>query len=138
MSSPKDFAFRIGRRARRLERNVQAKIAEAATVVLYGLAEGSPVDTGKLVSNWIVTGRSPSNNMIQAHVPGKNKSTETINRSVTMQKGRGKILSLKDGSVFHITNNVPYLAYQNTGFINAAVRDGQMVIGSSRIKALGD
>ena len=94
-----------------------------ATVLDETLIRGTPVDTGRARSNWIVTkgspfGSGPDKGGIFPYAPGmKLGITETANAAAAIAQGRKVIQSFNAAidKAIYITNNVIYIGVLDTG-----------------------
>lgn len=136
MANFKQFIANMNKRGRQLEEGVERIVKAAALEVDAAVVQGTPVDTGRARSNWIV--------QINAAAPGE-VSSGSFDRSGqgAISQGQGAIAGFKvrkDRSI-HITNNVPYIGQLNDGssaqapanFVQAAVAAGAAAVRSSRI-----
>lgn len=110
-----EFSAKMRQRALNLPKKVNTIKKAKATVALKSLCQDTPVDTGKAVSNHVVTIGSPFVGVIDPHVPGVKGSTADANRAAAREAGRPVIASAKPGETIHITNNVPYLKFNDVG-----------------------
>lgn len=80
------------------------------------IADHTPVDTTRAVSNWLVTISRPASGEAPPHVPGSvGGSGATAARSTTKARARGAISAYKGAKTAYITNNVPYIGVLEYG-----------------------
>ena len=107
---------------------------ETAIAVVKELAESTPVDTSKAISNWQVKINKEITTPIEAHVPGMQGSTRDQSVNVTVaaayaalaqkQSIVGRILTkffkTAPKREIHIGNVLPYISRLNEGYSNQA------------------
>ena len=77
------------------------EVKRAAVLRLFfRIVQYTPVDTGRARSNWFATGQSPSVKITTDNDKSGSKAEARI---------RQKIYALKDSSIMHLTNNLPYI-----------------------------
>ena len=104
-----DLANDIAKMRKQLDRKVSTRSTSVAKHAIEFLINNTPVDTSKLVSNWIITFGSPKRGIIPAHAVGKKGSTSAISGSIAKNLAFSKLENRKPGTRIYITNNVPYL-----------------------------
>lgn len=117
MATLGQFAKRIRRRGRNVERNVEVLVRKVALLADQTLVLATPVDTGRARSNWVVSLGSGTRENIEPYSPGEGLGAgESANASAAIAQGQSVIKSykLRDGSIF-ISNNVPYIGQLNAG-----------------------
>lgn len=144
--SEKDFAKRINQRAANIEPNVWRIMRYAALAIHREVILGTPVDTGKARSNWIIgVGRIPST-VINPHHPGKHLGIgERANAHTATFIGMETLhLALDKPNSIYIVNNVHYINKLNRGhssqagpaFVERAVMAGVMTLDQRTFKVL--
>jgi HK97 gp10 family phage protein len=88
---------------------------KVAIAVLTVLLEETPIDTGKLVSNWRVNLNSPLTDVIEAHTVGKAASEAAANIGQAGSAAAEVLAQKQSGQPIHITNYTPYVRYLNDG-----------------------
>lgn len=80
------------------------------------IADQTPVDTTRAVSNWQVTVGAPAGGEVAPHVPGSvGGSGAATARAITKSRGRAAVAGLKGGKPAFISNNVPYIGVLEYG-----------------------
>ena len=126
------FSRRLRLRAERFEANAQKMIQDAALTALEIMILGTPVDTARARSNWIVTNDAPAIGDIDPYYPypkgskgGGQGINERIDATAALAAGMAVIDSFRidvDVDLF-ITNNVRYLRYIPDGAISSLSRE---------------
>lgn len=115
------FSKRMRLQANRFPVTASRIVKDAARAGLEAMILGSPIDTSKLVSNWLVTRDGPSSEVIPPYSPGRKGSTGPISVAAALAFGRAEIEDFdvrRDIDLF-ITNNTPYLRYQQGSQLTA-------------------
>lgn len=114
----KDFSRRMMLRGRRLEENTSQLVRQVALVADQAIVLGTPVDTGRARSNWIVAINSASETIIEPYFPGEGGSTGARNAQAAIDQGEAVISRYQggEGVEIHITNNLPYIQRLNDGY----------------------
>lgn len=85
----------------------------AALEGAYKAIDLSPADTGRLISNWILTTNGPSTRYRSSYAVGiKGSSRSTVSGTAKSAAGSASE-RIKDRA--YITNNTPYLTYVENG-----------------------
>lgn len=110
-------------------------IKRAANAALEAVLFNSRIDTSKLVSNWIVTRDGPNQGVIDAHSPGKFGSTGPQSIATALAFGRAEIEQFRIGgdADLYLTNNTPYLRWNDTGQTALAQAAARAVIAGAKI-----
>lgn len=108
------YSSRMRLNAKRFGEKASERVRTAALAALETLVFTAPVDTSKLVSNFIVTLDGPNRGVIEARALGKNGSTADRSRSITFNEGFATIetFDINTHNDIFITNNTPYLRFQ--------------------------
>jgi hypothetical protein len=110
---------------------------ETARSMLVYLANATPVDTSRAVSNWRINFNSPKLTTIEAHFPGDKGSTKYRSIAETLANGEF-MLGLKPASAtIYITNNLDYIGDLNDGKSRQAMAgwvDISYLVGRNVIK----
>lgn len=121
-----------------------AIVKQTAQTVDENVVRGTPVDTGRARSNWVVTKNAPFGGVIPPYSPGtKLGISETGNAAGAIGQGSLVIATfrlLKDTTIY-ITNNIGYVRKLNdgsstqapAGFIEAAIQAGAALIRGKRV-----
>lgn len=128
--------------AEEIETNAARIMREAAGSVHEVVVERTPVDTGRAISNWIISIGSRAGHTRTPLVPGRKGSTAFENRAWAVDRGRRK-LSLFDDPMRRIviSNNLDYIQKLNSGssrqapagFVEAGVVAGVTSIRGARL-----
>ena len=105
---------------------------------------GTPVDTGRARSNWIVQVGSAPSGVIEAYAEGSRLGRdESSNAAAALAQGEAAIANYVGGrgQAIHITNNVPYIGRLNEGysaqapeyFVETAVMEAVRVVTRGRL-----
>ena len=118
MPSLNEFTRRIRARANTLGDNLTKTVRRVAITADAALVLGTPVDTGRARSNWIVALGAPASQVIEPYSPGKAGSTEGANTQAALDQGESVITDYVAGQdmEIHITNNLPYIQRLNDGY----------------------
>ncbi len=141
MPSLSEFSKRIIVRGRRVREEAEAITRKVALAADQAVVSGTPVDTGRARSNWIVALGEPSSTVIEAYVPGEGGNTAASNTQAALDQGARVIRSYRTGQEIHITNNLPYIQRLNEGysaqapanFVEQAVLEAARVVRFGRI-----
>lgn len=143
MPSLSEFSRRITIRARRVEQGADALVRKVAMAADQAVVMGTPVDTGRARSNWIVSLGVPATGIIDAYAPGESRSTEAANTQAALDHGEAVISRYTggEGTSIHITNNLPYIQRLNDGysaqapanFVEQGVQEAVQVLAFGRI-----
>lgn len=127
-----------------LEANRVAR--KVALAVDQTLVMGTPVDTGRARSSWIVALGEASDAVVEPYAPlppgtDPGKFSETANAQAAMDQGQQAIGQKKPEQPVHITNNVEYIRPLNEGhsaqapamFVEAAIAEGVAAVKNERI-----
>jgi len=94
-----DFSLDVANFAKAFEDGAEKAIRGTVIQLSASFVDSSPVDTGRFRANWFLTGQQQSAQVTASTDPSGAKTKQTM---------EGKALSIKDWSVFTITNNLPY------------------------------
>lgn len=98
------------------EENIDARIKSACLVGIRYLAEQTPVDTSKTLSNWRVVLDQSNEDIIPAHKQGQAGSTRWQSINITVANAKKILKSRKKGQRIFIVNNMPNLLRLNNGW----------------------
>jgi len=140
------FARRMLLRANNVPREVSKVVRKVALAADQALVLGTPVDTGRARSNWIVSLGSEVTTPIEPYAPlapgtDPGKLSETANAQAALAQGREAVANHQAEQAIHITNNVDYIQPLNEGsssqapamFVEAAVQQGIDAVAGARI-----
>ena len=94
----KSFGQQIEEQAKELMKLRERQIRGAAVACFGHIITSSPVDTGRFRSNWFCSGAEGSNEVTKV----------VISAGSVLEAMTSKVVSLKDWSIFILTNNLPY------------------------------
>lgn len=135
------FSRIIRLRGSRIQENTDRLVRKVALAADQAAVSGTPVDTGRAKSNWLVQVGSANTSEVEAYVPGIGRSTASQNEDAALAQGRAEIAKYKNGQEIHITNNLPYIGELNDGssaqapknFVETAVIEAANAVKNSRI-----
>ena len=142
MATLKQFAGRMRRHGKRVEREAADLKSEVALVVDQNLVLSTPVDEGTARSNWVVSIGSPSLKTIQAYSPGNDLGIgEGANANAAIQQAQAALSSNVLNADIFISNNLPYIMKLNDGYsaqapagmIERAIQSGLRLIEKRRL-----
>ena len=94
----KTFAQQIEEETKKLMKLRERQIRGAAIACFGKIITSSPVDTGRFRSNWFCSGSE-----------GSDETTNSVSSSGSVvEKMTSKVVSIKDWTMFILTNNLPY------------------------------
>ena len=108
MSSLEGFSRRMDVLGTRIVQNAASLVRKTALEAHRAVAIGTPVDTGRARSNWLVSLGSPATHTV-------------LSSSIQAAFGQaqGAVAGYKQGDI-HITNNLPYIGRLNDGYSKQA------------------
>jgi hypothetical protein len=116
MPTLRDLARSAREKAFRLKANADILTKNVAYSIHVVLAQATPIDTGRAVSNWRVSlGDAKSDFLDEAYFPGSKRSTANRNIDAAILQGKVAIAAYQFGLPIHIYNNVPYIGDLNRG-----------------------
>lgn len=102
--------------AKGVQEGMDAAVKSVVEAGLDVIADQTPVDTTRAVSNWQVTVGGPANGEVSPHVPGSvGGSGASAARSITKGRGKAAMAAYKGAKAAYITNNVPYISVLEYG-----------------------
>ena len=138
----RQLSRRLEIRSGQLITGVQVKVRRAAIKTDQTVVVGTPVDTGRAKSNWLVSLGTPVFEENEAFTPGEKGSTQFANEQAAIAQGIGVIgqWSIFRGSIF-ITNSLPYIqsleegssAQSPAGMVKRAVQAGSLAFKAGRV-----
>jgi hypothetical protein len=112
-----DFSRRIRRRGRQIEANANLIKRKVALIADRELVLGTPVDTGRARSNWLVSLQSPISDAREPYFPGSRLGRgERANAQAAIDQAMSKIGVAAPGQTIFIANNVKYIGLLNEGW----------------------
>lgn len=116
------FSRNMRRRANEIGDNATRLVRRVALTVDAAVVLGTPVDTGRAKSNWIVQIGSAPTSVIDAYVPGESGSTEASNIAAATAQAESVISGYQSGRDWeiYISNNLPYIQALNDGHSSQA------------------
>lgn len=116
MSSLKNVGARLQIKLNALEKKTNEAIKSAAVTGVEYLANNTPVDTSRALSNWILTVGKPTSDYITARVHGEGGSTQDMSARLTVEAAKGNVASRQPRQPIYIQNNAPYIKRLNDGY----------------------
>lgn len=99
-----------------VQAGMDAAVKSIVEVGVETIADQTPVDTTRAVSNWLVTINAPAGGEAPPHVKGSvGGSGAAAARAVTKNRARSAIAGYKGAKAAYITNNVPYIGVLEYG-----------------------
>lgn len=99
-----------------IEAGMDAAVKSIVEAGVETMADHTPVDTTRAVSNWQVTISAPAGGEVTPHVPGSvGGSGASAARAITKTRARNAIAGYKGAKTAYITNNVPYISVLEYG-----------------------
>lgn len=111
------FARRMAAISSGIPENVAELMGKVALSVDQAVVLGTPVDTGRARSNWIVSRGAPDSRTRSPYSPGNKLGLgETGNLSGALDQAKGEVnaFKLSDGSIW-ISNNLKYIGKLDAG-----------------------
>lgn len=143
MATPEQFARRISQLGERVVRETDRIVRRSALAADQAVVIGTPVDTGRAKSNWLVAIDAPARTTIPAYDPGEKGSTSGSNTSAALAQGRIAIRGYQGGinRAIAISNNLDYIGELNDGssrqapkrFVQKAVQAAVARVKASRL-----
>lgn len=105
-------------------------IIEMVIRIDSGVVFANPVDTGRSRSNWIVSLKSPTSEVVTGEDQGD--SASPIGPEMALSQGRNRLKSRKGGDTIYLQNNTSYIEKLNNGssaqapanFVQKAIMEG--------------
>ena len=97
------FGEDVARFAIEVDKDNEQKMRGTAVSLFSEIAKMSPVDTGRFRGNWFVTGLKSS-----GKTTNKSNYDQTPKKSYDPTYIYNDVMAIRDWSVFHLTNNLPY------------------------------
>jgi hypothetical protein len=112
----RSFGKRMNVLGSRVVANSNKLVRTVALVADQVVVMGTPVDTGRARSNWIVSLNHPADGIIEAYSPGESGSTQSQNVAAALAQGEAVISRYaSEDQEIHLTNNLPYIQELNDG-----------------------
>jgi hypothetical protein len=107
---------------------------KAAETILTDLLRSTPADTGKAISNWIVSLDEPSRLELPSYAPGKKGSTAVVCQTIALEAAIFVLRSKLAGQTIYICNSLPYIrvldggssTQEPEGFVDRAMLLGRL------------
>lgn len=110
-----DLAKGLDKLSTNIEKAASDKAAFIALELVAELADVTPVDTSKALSNWQIGLGAPVQNEIDARYPGSKGSTELISEDATVIAARVTLKAKKPGQKIYISNLADYIVELDGG-----------------------
>lgn len=115
MANLRDLAARLMKQDQALSQKASDLAVKVATAIITDLANETPVDTSKALSNWLISLDTPTSLEITAHSAGRKGSTQEASVQQTIADAVSVLKTKKPGQIIIITNNLPYIRVLNDG-----------------------
>lgn len=118
MPNLNEFTRRMRARVNALGDNLTKTVRRVALTADAAVVLGTPVDTGRARSNWIVSLGAAPTQTIEAYAPGEEGMTGGANTQAALEQGESVIKEYVSGQgmEIHITNNLSYIQRLNDGY----------------------
>lgn len=142
MSDLRQFARNMRKRGQDIVLNSNRLKKRAAQVVANSVAQNMPIDTGRAVSNTIVSLGAPEDRILEeARYPGKQRATASVNQAAAIAHASDVISRALPEQEVWLSNNLDYVVDLNNGsspqapagFLERAVLEGRAVIRTGKI-----
>ena len=142
MATLGDLADRLEKRATQLTETANKASIQAATAMLRYLVEVTPVDTTKALSNWQIGINNRPLYVLPAYVPGMLGYTAAASGNAVLAAAEMEFALKKPGDTIYLSNTAPYIVTLNrgssrqepAGFVERAVRIGQLALGKFSVR----
>lgn len=119
--------------------NVHKVVRLVALAADQALVMGTPVDTSRARSNWLVSCGEPRDDTIEPYVPGKGGSSAAASSQAALEQGKQEIEASPVGATIYISNNLPYITKLNegwsrqapSGFVEKAIEEAAVAVESA-------
>ena len=119
----------LEKRTKQLRKAASDKAAFIALSLIEELADVTPVDTSKAISNWRIGLGSPVSGEIEPHYPGFKGSTELMSEDATVITARIALKAKRPGQIIYLSNTAKYIKdldqgsslQEPAGFVKRAV-----------------
>lgn len=137
-----DLAARLEKKKATIEKAASDLAAFVAISVTEELADVTPVDTSKAISNWRIGLGSPVVGEIEAHYFGRKGSTELISEDATVIAARIALKAKKPGQIVYLSNTAKYIKdldrgsslQEPRGFVKRACDNGRRLAKSTKLE----
>jgi len=104
-----NLAERLEKKAKALDKAASDLAAFVALSLTEELADVTPVDTSKAISNWQIGLGSPVASERDAHYIGSKGSTELISEDATVIAARVALKGKRPGQIIYLSNTAKYI-----------------------------
>jgi len=115
MANLLDLAERLEKKSKQLDKAASDLAAFVALELTAELADVTPVDTSKAISNWRIGLGSPVADTVEPHYPGVKGSTESMSEDATVIKAKVALKSKKPGQKIYLSNTADYITELDQG-----------------------
>lgn len=115
MTTFSGFGKKLRQISKNFETNTERLPARLAEAFVKKVIDHTPVDTGKAVSNWVISLGTPNTTLKEPYVPGRKGSTAEANRKAAEAEARKVIGAYKSKSQVWVTNATPYISDLESG-----------------------
>lgn len=124
---PQTFATDIKTWAEKSMASYESVFKQIALALFTSVIRDTPVDTGRLRGNWVISSYKPKKKTVEIVDPTGSKTTADVEKHI-----RGLKMNKKAVSVF-LTNNLPYTARIEFDKHSKQAPQGMMRINAARI-----
>lgn len=136
-----DLSKSLRQQAKNIENNSSLLVRRCSSVVIEELAIRTPIDSGKAISNWILTLNSKTIAVIESHNFGVFGSTFPSVSKTTIGRALNTLKGYKAGDTVYIQNNTEYIDDLNkgtskqapSGFVQASLQRVDVIIANTDI-----
>lgn len=137
-----DLAVRLDKMQGKLTKAASDLAASVALGLVEELADVTPVDTSKAISNWQVGIVAPVASEREAYYIGSKGSTEDISEDATVINARRILKSKKPGQIIYVSNTAKYIRdldggsslQEPAGFVHRACENARNVVKRSKLE----
>lgn len=120
----RQFGTRMRQVAIAVEQDVNELVKDVTAQVHYFVDEGTPVDTGRARSNWIVRVGAPFGFVYRPFAPGRYLGRgERANLAAAHRQAVNAVSVRQTDQPVYITNNLPYIGRLNRGYSSQSAPD---------------
>lgn len=127
----------------KVEKETNRLVIQTTLAIDQALVLGTPVDSGRARSNWLVSIGAPRTDTIEPYAPGSGLGIgEGANASGALAQGRRVIEKRQPGQTIYLANNLVYIGRLNEGhsaqapamFIEMAIDAGEAFLKRAQLK----
>lgn len=115
MSTLLQLAERLEKKAKKIDEAASDLAAFVALELTAELADVTPVDTSKAISNWRIGLVAPVADTIEPHYFGSKGSTESMSEDATVIAAKVALKAKKPGQKIYLSNTADYIVELDQG-----------------------